>query len=386
MKGALRWLAAWCGSLLLAGAAAGRPPASFAVWPPPAASPPAVADDREMQALLSRLSELSAAVGRGAQSPDVWRYQVAQGEVMLRIAARCQGKERDDWLRMAVESHYSAAVQAPEQEAAPRQRLQQLPEQISRAYPGSPVVSYAAWQEVQADHLRVLGKAGDDPARAEGLLRDRLLRFAQERPNAPEAPKALLEAGRLSESLKKPEDACRCYLHLAQRYAGTPLGRRAEGMLWRLSAGVEPLRLELPLLYSTGERAGQPFDLAELRGRLVVVYFWSSASKQAEADFEALRRLTDRYSFQGLEVVYVNLDDDPVKARAFLAGRLTAGTHVFQCGGLGSPVAERLGIKALPEVFLLGRDGKLVRHSLQAAQVEAVVSEQLPRVAGRARR
>ena len=62
-----------------------------------------------------------------------------------------------------------------------------------------------------------------------------------------------------------------------------------------------------------------------MSGKVAVVYFWSSSSGQVAEDFEALKRLTDRYQDHGLTVVYVNLDSDSAQARAFLAGQLTAG-------------------------------------------------------------
>ncbi len=388
MRGALSWLTAVGSSCLLAVGAVASPYA--ASRPVPTAQPtpaaPAAEDDRELQGLLQKLSELSEIVGRNAESPQVWPHQVAQGEVMLRIAARSKGKEREDWLRTAVDSHYSAAVQAPDSDPSARQRLEQLSEEIARAFPGSAVSSYAALQEVQADYVRMLTKNGDDPTKAQLHLRNRLVRFAEERPTAPEAPKAVMEAGQLSESLKKPEEARQCYRYLADRYAGTPVGRKAVGSLWRLGLEGEPMRLALPLLFPTGASGDQPFDLAQMRGKIAIVYFWSCTSARASDDFQALKALTDRYRDRGLEAVYVNLDNDANQARLFLSGRIMAGTHVFQHGGLDSPVAERYGIKALPEVFLIGRDGKLMRHSLQVPQVEAAIAGQMPRAAGRVRR
>ena len=55
------------------------------------------------------------------------------------------------------------------------------------------------------------------------------------------------------------------------------------------------------------------------------------------------------------------------------------GTHVYQSGGLEGPVAERYGIQTIPQVYLIGRDGTLMRQGLQASQVGAEVSGQMPR-------
>jgi hypothetical protein len=335
-------------------------------------------EDQEVQHLLAKLTELSGQITREPNSPNVARLQTAQAEVMLHLAARSRGKEREDWLRMTIDAYYSAALQAGEADPTGYARLQQLPGYIAKNFPESKLASHAMLQEIQADYVRVLGKATDDPSKAQMHLADRLVRFAQEHPNATEAPKAVLDAAQLCESLKRTDDARRCYAYLAQRYAGTDIARKAKGIQWRLGEGSSPVELNMPPVYATGARGDQPFDMKDVRGKLVVVYFWSSSSPEAEGDFHVLKALTDRYQFKGLEVVYVNLDDDPLKVREFLSGKLTSGTHLHQKGGLNSDVAQRYGIKALPEAFLVGKDGNLIKHSLKAAQLFAEVAAQMP--------
>jgi thiol-disulfide isomerase/thioredoxin len=296
---------------------------------------------------------------------------------MLQLASHAAGKEREDWLKSVVDAYFSAAVSAPENDTAALKGLQALPAQIAQAFPGSKVGAYAVTQEIQADYLRVLSKSGDDPAKAQLHLRDRLLRFAQEQPSSAEAPKAVMEAATICEQLNKRDDARKCYRYVAARYPGTPAARKAQGIEWRLGEGSAAVSLELPHVYATSARGDQPYDIKEARGKVVVVYFWTSATPEAHGDFAALKVLTDRYQFKGLEVVYVNLDDDPLAVRDFLSGKLTSGVHLHQKGGLESETAARFGIKALPEAFLVGKDGTLIKHSLRVGDLEREVSAQL---------
>jgi hypothetical protein len=366
MRRALSWLTVLGSSfLLVAGASA-------------ADRAPIAPDDQESKLLLQRLSELSDYVARNAESPQVWRYQMAQGEVLLQLAARAKPEERNGWLNIAVDSYHSAMVQSPDNESTAQQQLVALAGQIAQVYPGSPVSTYAAMQEVRADYLRTLGKAGNTPARAKEHLRDRLVRFSQEYSSTPEAPRALMEAAQISEELGKTDDARRCYRSLTEQFARHALARKASGSLWRLGRGSEPMSLKLPLIYPTNEPGEQVFDLKEARSKVVVLYFWTCACPQVEQDLQVLKQLTDRYHYRGLEVVYVNLDQDPAQARAFLSGRLTAGVHVHQKGGLDSEFAESHGIQSLPQAFLVGPNGALIRHSLQPTQLAAAVSAELP--------
>ncbi len=394
-------LSAVAGSLLLATLAAAGPPSPYAPTAPRAfpnvttASPllapgsaeivsvtsapgQAGADDPELQRLLEKLSAMSDAIGRNSQSPNVWLTQMEQGGVLFQIAERSKPEEQANWLRMAVDSYYSAAVQSPTNEIGAVNQLGRLPGRIVAEFPRSALASYAALQMVEADYARAIARDGEHPEQAKALLHNGLLHFARAYPLAPEAAKAVQDAAEISEQLGQTANARCCYRYLADNFAGQPVARTAGGALRRLGLAGEPVRMELPLLYAA-PIGDHTFDLKELRGKLVAVYFWSSATPEAGDDLQTLKDVASKYQDRGLELVYVNVDDDPVKARTFLDGRLTVGTHVFQRGGLDGPVAERYGIQTLPQMFLIGPDGNVIRQAMRASQLEAEVSGRLPR-------
>ena len=260
--------------LFAAGPDAARPPVAAVPAGATVVYSPVAADDHEMQRLLDRLSDLSSLIGQNTQSPDVWRTHLEQAEVLLQLAAHTKGEDHDNWLRLAVDSHYGAVVQSPENDLTAYQRLMDLPGRIAQSFPGSPMIAYAAMQEIQADNIRMLQK-DSSPAHAQHHLCERLVRFAGEYPSAPEAPKAVLEAARISETQGRKEDATRCYVYAINHFPEHAAARKAEGGLWRLGQSRGPVRLELPLLFAPGGRDNRPFDLHELHSKLVVVYFWS---------------------------------------------------------------------------------------------------------------
>jgi len=349
----------------------------LAAAPVPAPVAPVADESVELQSLLNRLSALSDQILHNAQSPQSWSYYLEQGEVMLRLATHTKGEERDRWLRMAIDSHYAAAVQSPANELTASQRLAQLPMKVAHDFPGHALYTYAALQEVQADYMRLLSGNTSTPTKAKEYLSQRLVRFAQEYPEASETPKAIWDAGQHYESLGKTTEACQCYRYLGERYPGNALARKAGGALWRQGSGGEPVHLELPLLYAAENRLDQTFDLAQLRGKLVFVYFWSSATGQVTNDLQGLKQLGDHYLSSGLEIVYVNLDSDPATARAFLSGQFTVGTHLHAKGGLDGEVAEKYGIQTLPQAFLISKEGTLIKDTLQPSQLVPEVMQRL---------
>jgi hypothetical protein len=361
MRRVLCLLGSFC--LLTAGCMTFRPAAPLA-----ARFQQAGAEEQESQHLYTRVSELSDVITGNTQPSKLWYQQLAQGDVLLKLAAGSRTEERDGWLRAAVDCYQSAGALSPDDEFSAHERLFQ----IAGSFPESSVANYALLQEMHVDYQRVLGKADIDPTKSRELLRDRLVSFVEEFPKAPEAPQVVMEAGQISESLGKMHDARRFYRFLAEHCPDHAVARQAGQALWRLGLAGEPMHLKLPLLFAAP--GGRAFDVDEMDSKVVVGYFWSSASARAqlEEDFRALNQLTDRYRDYGLEVVYVNLDSDPDQAKAFLAGRLTAGVHVFQQGGLDR-VAERYGMQTLPQAVLIGKDGIVIQQAVPPSQLESEV-------------
>jgi len=110
---------------------------------------------------------------------------------------------------------------------------------------------------------------------------------------------------------------------------------------------------------------GSPFNVADLRGKMVVVYYWGGWNKQrCVGDFATLKLLLDTYAGK-LAVVCVSLDNTINEARAFLQQVQAPGIHLFQPGGLDSPMATQYGIMFLPHLFLVDKDGKVLSRSVQ---------------------
>lgn len=371
MNATRKWLPSLGGSLLIAANL-------FAFSPEAAVSTDGLANEQQLRPLLDKLTELSQFIERNSSSPQIWQYHLEQAEVLLRLASSSQEKEREGILRMAVDAFYSSALLCPREQPTAFERLRQLPRRLAQSYPGSPAVLYAIFQEIQADCILVMEETGGDHVKSEKHRCGRLMQFAREHPELPEAPKSVMQAAQTAESLGDNQEAGRCYRFLLEHFPTDAASRKAVGALWRLGQDHEPMALELPLLYSFGNSSKAVFNLDELRGRLVIVYFWTSTSSGVAEEFQTLKQLTDRYAGRGLEIVYVNMDTEPAEGRSFLSGRLTAGTHVYQTGGLDGAVAERYGLQKLPQGFLVGPDGELLKHSLSAARLEAELMDRLP--------
>jgi peroxiredoxin len=147
---------------------------------------------------------------------------------------------------------------------------------------------------------------------------------------------------------------------------------KAQGALRRLDIEGKPLELAGTLL------DGGPFNINQLHGKTVAVYYWASWNKErCIGDFAALKMLLDSYGSKGFTLVCVSLDNSAADATAFVQRSGAPGLHLFQAGGLESPLATQYGVLVLPNLFLLDGDGKVISRTLQVANLEDELKRRL---------
>jgi thiol-disulfide isomerase/thioredoxin len=101
---------------------------------------------------------------------------------------------------------------------------------------------------------------------------------------------------------------------------GGDLKSLASGPMAKLAVddkpAAQPIKAEDP--------EGQPFDLAQLKGQVVVVNLWASWCAPCVKEMPTLAQLQARYAGKPVKVLAISLDKKPeeiAKARAFLADK-----------------------------------------------------------------
>jgi peroxiredoxin len=321
--------------------------------------------DPALQTLLDKLREHDTRAPKltpetpGANSALV-EYNLTRATILEEIVAKVKAEEREQWIRQIADCLGAAAQNSPETDKTAYERLTRLEDQIVKAIPKSALAAYVTYREMQAENSAKLGKPGPDTGKVLEQWLDRLSKFVETYPTAEDTPEALMELGMASEFLNKEIQAKKWYGRLAKEFAENPLAVKAQGALRRLDLEGKPLDLAGSLL------DGGAFNLNQLRGKVVVVYYWSSRNKdRCVADFAALKLLLETYGSRGLALVTVNLDDSAEQATAFLQRSSAPGSHLFQPGGLESPLATQYGVMVLPQLFLVDKDGKVLSRTIQ---------------------
>lgn len=101
--------------------------------------------------------------------------------------------------------------------------------------------------------------------------------------------------------------------------------------------------------------SGTAFKLADKKGKIVVAYVWSGATRTSAAAFASVAKAIKPEH----EVVGINVDKDVARAKATIAQEKPPGLQYVDERGLGSPVATQLKIVDVPCVYVFKANGEL---------------------------
>ena len=117
---------------------------------------------------------------------------------------------------------------------------------------------------------------------------------------------------------------------------------------------------------------GKPLDLANYRGKVVLLDFWATWCTPCRDEIPHFVELQEKYREQGFQVIGISMDDDPKPVREFY--------REFKMNypvALGSEkVAEAYGgVLGLPITFLIDRDGRVAAKYTGAVEMNVVEQE-----------
>jgi peroxiredoxin len=108
--------------------------------------------------------------------------------------------------------------------------------------------------------------------------------------------------------------------------------------------------------FALKDSTGKSVTLESYRGKIVLLDFWATWCHGCKEEIPWFSEFERRYSKQGLAVVGVSLDDDgwkivkPFLATANIPYRVVLGDDA---------TAKKYGIEAMPDTFLIDRQGRL---------------------------
>jgi thiol-disulfide isomerase/thioredoxin len=328
--------------------------------------------DPEVMKLIDRLTALDKEAPPTSDGPGLVAHHLRRADLLEELVAKVKPEERDPWIRQVGDSLSTAASKAGKGDKTAVTRLVRLEQTLAEKMPGSNLAAYVTFREMQADYSL---KIDDAPnfAKVQGDWLERLTKFVQAYPQAEDTPDALLQLGMVSEFLSKDVEAKNWYAKLKKDFPDKPQAQKAAGAVRRLELEGQPLKIAAPLLND----ANVAFDIDELKGKVIVVYYWASWNTQSVGDFTKLKALLDANKGAGVELVAINLDGKAEEAKAYISRQSPPGTHLYQTGGLEGKLATDYGVMVLPQVFLVGKDGKVVNRNVQINALDEEIKKLL---------
>ena len=122
---------------------------------------------------------------------------------------------------------------------------------------------------------------------------------------------------------------------------------------------VEAMKEPATFKFSTLD--GKEVDLAQMRGKVVAMYFWSSANKSSTDRLDALKQLHSTYRKRNFEVVTVAYDkeEDRPKLEKFIKDKRIAWPVYYDGKGAKNEFASKLNATAVPRLYLFDQKGVL---------------------------
>ena len=153
-----------------------------------------------------------------------------------------------------------------------------------------------------------------------------------------------------------------------------------------LAAAAEPARGE-PAPAQLGEaRKGEAVDLAEHRGKVVVVTFWASWCGPCRRELPVLDALQKQAGEQWLRIIAVNVQDSAADYRAMM--RQMRDFSLLQARDRSGRIAAAYGVKAYPNLWIIDPQGRVASHHVGygdnsfeeiVAEIKRVLIEEIER-------
>jgi tetratricopeptide (TPR) repeat protein len=180
-------------------------------------------------------------------------------------------------------------------------------------------------------------------------------------PETEAAALALRYMAEAYEGMKKDAEALAAWQKMAERFPTSPIGRRAAGVL--AFRKIKGTTLDLAFTASDGRKV----DAAALRGKVLIVYFWSASDASGTSNLAYIAAAESGLREQGLTAVGVCLETkEELMKKACADAKATWPQH-FDGKKWDNDLVVKLGVRTIPLAILVDRKG-VVRETTLLGQ------------------
>lgn len=222
-----------------------------------------------------------------------------------------------------------------------------------------PEVKVEADRVLTADRLKAL--SGE-------MLQQEIRDLAGRFKDTPAAGAAVAYAALLAGQHRQTRLRDELFTELETKYADA--SPEIKGLLRRAGRPVDvgkPFQAELTRL--EGSKLTLPKDLL---GKVVVIDFWASWCPPCVVSAPELKQVYGKFKDKGVEFVGISLDRDKEAAQSSVKRLDLNWIQTFSGKGWEDPTAARYGIRSIPSLWVVGRDGKVTSSDARAHLEEEI--------------
>lgn len=122
--------------------------------------------------------------------------------------------------------------------------------------------------------------------------------------------------------------------------------------------------------FQTTTFAGRPITLEEFKGKPVILNFWASWCVSCRQEAHVIEQAWQDYGRQGVVFIGIAINDTRDASLGFI--RRYGKTYLLGPDDKTGTIALDYGVTAVPETFLIGRDGVIVEKVLGAIDRQTI--------------
>ncbi len=273
--------------------------------------------------------------------------------------------EREQWLKQLADSVSAAAQEGSFPGGI--DYLKSLESQLAEAKESEDLRAYFEFHRMSAEYYGVtLRDSKVDFAKAQEEWLKALEAFVAAHSQSEHAPEALRQMAMSTENAGQIDAAKKWYSKILSDYPNHISASHAKGAINRLTSDGREIALKAKDL------SGAEIDLKSLRGKPVVVQYWTTTSDVCVANHAVLKDLVSKYGgANGLQVISINLDYNREPLERYLATNRLPWKQVYDEGGFDGRLASEMGVVTVPLIVMVGPDGKVISSNIQAAEIES---------------